>query len=401
MPDYLNPPQPISLQGLREALTRRLGAAPGSPVDSIFRKPEQVVDRLQAIPGAASDYLLKAPPAPTQLPYADPKRMGPFAPPSAASAGLAQAGQPATPPIMPPSGFQGPFSDASKIPQGATTVPWAQDPSQVGGWIQKGTGLGLTGEAWLKDRQANMPSTAPAAPRGNPQITNLPNGETSFSNPMGREEELYRRANSPIGTYPYGSAQQAAAELGDITGDTMFDRLAKLQQLEAAKVNALGGVQQQQEVSRGALDVEKERQRGAGQKYEAMQNLLAAGVVPGGSVSISGVGSVRAPAATNLNPLLNQVTNMRFAAESAIGRKWSWDGPSPEERALRQSIENVMMQDRATPPDVKNTVREILSSPSLAGIPNEDIIADAANDDGTSLTPLQQQKLSEYLSAFR
>lgn len=174
--------------------------------------------------------------------------------------------------------------------------------------------------------------------------------------------------------------------------------------VRAQEVSGKYGLQQQEIQSQGQRDVANTQKDAAINTSPYSPNFLdRMAKLPGGMDNIRSLGksSISFNSPTNLNPLLGQVTNMRYAAEQAIGRKWSWDGPSPEERALRQSIENVFLQDHATPPDVKDTVRQVLSDPQYAGMTNEDIIHSADNDDGSPLTPIQQQKLMEYLSAFR
>lgn len=359
-PYALPQPQIPSIKGLRNVLRQELGVKPGSPIDTGLEGVDAAIPSLPS----GSDIWHSLADAPPQVPYAGAK-MGPFAPP-AALGGLNQAGP-------------NPRVDPLAAPQ--------NDPL-------KGGSMSFGGGASPNLRQSGA-------------LDNFSALSKQFSQPRSvSTEELYRAKYADPDSRMPGAAAWANDQLGEIPGTMESLNIEKMRQpVDIASIGAEGGIRQQQIATQGQRDVADKYTNQSGQFNELLNQLtpeqrqqLSGVTLPGRN----GGGSVRfSSGQNNLNPLLNQVTNMRYAAEQTIGRKWSWDGPSPEERALRQSIENVMLQDRMTPPEVKDTVRQVLSDPSLAALSNEQIIAGADNDDGTPLTPIQQQKLMEYLSAFR
>lgn len=223
------PPQGVknTVQGLREALNKKLGLEQGSRLD----KPMAAVQGLtDAIPSGSDmwDYLSKAPQAPKALPSSTGGLPPGFLDKQAAAQGTPGA---TAPPGDLSSFLKGPFSGKT-TPPGSTTVPWGQDPSQVGGWIKQEQGPGMVGKEWADDQIA---------------------GQTTH--PYISTEELYRGAYADPASRAPGSNQWNAEQLGDRTGDTEFERRVKLQPSEAANINASGGVEQQRLQGQAQRDV--------------------------------------------------------------------------------------------------------------------------------------------------
>lgn len=350
------------LEALRSFFNRR---QPGSRLDTLAQTGPAISGAIEGIPQAASDFLLKGP----QQPGAAPPQEAQSDPRAAA----VMRGD-----IVPMS--------ASPYRHGPQAPPQPEPPAQNS--ALRGGGMSFPG--------------------GNPQLSKTPGALNNFAElskqfnvPSISTEELYRGAYADPASRAPGAPQAFAEQLRDRTGESALEAEKMRQPSEVARINAAGGVAQQQEASRGAAGVATINQRGAQAKLEALQSMLSGGIAPGGSVSVSGVGSVRQPSAQQPNSaLLNKITDMKFAAESSLGRKWSWDGATPEEQALKQSVNNFLLSYQA-PDDVKDAVISALSDPTLADISNEDLINGAETDDGMPLDPQSKQMLFQLLNSFR
>jgi len=105
---------------------------PGSPLANIAAAPGRIGNAITSVPSNIADYLYNAPRSGNDV-MMEPPQEAPI--PSLGAQ---------DPSIVPgqsmedvPSGPFSPFSNSASIPEGALTVPWAQDRDQVGGWMQR------------------------------------------------------------------------------------------------------------------------------------------------------------------------------------------------------------------------------------------------------------------------
>lgn len=352
------------LASLKNYFNRR---QPGSRLDTIANAGPAGLDALSSLPQAADDFLRKGPGTPAQ------------SPPSALNGGTSTQA----------SGREQAMLNGQIVPLSASPYKnGPQTPSPMNEPVNRG-GMSFSG--------------------GNPRLSSTPGAldnlsalSKQFDAPSLSAEELYKGAFADPASRAPGSTQYMQEMLGERTGANALAEEKLRQPAEIARINAAGGVAQQQEASRGAAGVAKINAGASQGKLEALQSMLSGGIQPGGSVSVSGVGSVRAPSAQAPNSaLMNEVTRMKFAAEQSLGRKWSWDGPTPEEKALTQSVKSAVYGDRSVPDDVKDAVLSVLADKSLASMSNDDIAASAENDDGSPLNPQIQHQILNLLNLYR
>ena len=289
------------------------------------------------------------------------------------------------------AGLRGPFSAPNSIPEDALTVPSAADPSQIGGWMKREEGPGLGGQEWL-DRLLSMQEPPAYQPS---------------------QEDLYRRAGPATPNVSFGGQAQAQQQLKDQLADEQFARalsqseqtaiqnarmslnpdVQQAQEAEAvrgtypARVTAAGGLAQQQEASRGLLGVAQETQRGLANRASAFQELRET-LTPGESISMSGIGSVRAPQERQVPTGLSQ--------QLTVLRRIYTDDPSPANKAgLDQAISSILASVPVQNDYVKELVWEVLNDPQRETQSTDDIIS------SSDMTPDEAQDFRNLMLRVR
>ena len=204
------------------------------------------------------------------------------------------------------------------------------------------------------------------------------------------QTEAVQKARQQAALAGFGSPQEEAA----------YGRRQKefeLQQPERlAGVEQTGALSRQQEASRGALAVARDK---AAAQQEALSSFLQGGQVqPGGRVSISGVGSVSAPRQGSIAPvLLRDVMAARNVYQQIGGRDTGYlGGPTPQKVALDQAIASAFSAHPASA-DIKSTVVDIMSDPSLKNLSTQAIVDSNLFD----LDPDEINDLSDLLEIMR
>ena len=255
-----------------------------------------------------------------------------------------------------------------------------------------------------------------SAPRQEAALSGLKQASSQFQQPYIPSEDLFRQAAArpqvigsgedayEIPTVAPGASAWATSQLQDrglITGGRGFEEAKMRIPLQEAEINAQGGMAQQREQSRGALDVAREQQRGMGDRAQAMTELY--GLIGGGrSFSIPGVGSVGAAPQTQRVPqaLLSQVTAARSALEQERAR--SFGDPARAEAVYRQAIGQVYGQDPATP-ELKELAAAIALNPETSNLSLSQILSEF-DFDGANVNlndPAMQQDLDRLLNYAR
>lgn len=343
--------QPVTIQGLRDALNKKLGIEEGSTFDAPLGAAAAAAESIPSRDAVWNRFAkVQQPP---QIPYAGGK-MGPFAPPAAMD-GLAQAGHPT---MSPPPG-----------------------PLKGGRMSFAGGNPNLSGTPGALDNFAAL--------------------SKQFTPPSGiSTEELYRGAYADPASRAPGAPQAFAAQLSDRLGDTEFERQVKMQPTQVAGINAAGGVAQQQEASKGAANVANINQGGLAARYGALTDLMAGGgMTPGSHISMPGGGgftvgqgqTIPAAVQTQLTTAINQLQN-QGATSGIMGNQ-----PSAAKTAFDMALSNVM---RYVPnaDNISAFAHDSMSHPELAQLSWDQILMKTGE---TDLTPDEQMIFRAHLLGSR
>lgn len=178
--------------------------------------------------------------------------------------------------------------------------------------------------------------------------------------------------------------------------------------LEVAKANAAGDLAKQQEVSRGALGVAKEKSSQAENMWDMLAKARAGGADIRG-VNVAGSGGVSfgappkpptmPPGATHDLMLARQAATGVEPTQSGVGAWWGGTSgqPTKEHAALQQAIQNTLLRHPA-PPELKEFAQKVSSHPETAKLSLEEILTATGE---TGLTPEEKGTLQELLGIVR
>lgn len=257
------------------------------------------------------------------------------------------------------------------------TLPWTRTPG----------GAGATGEQWLA-RQ----------PQGVPPHIQQRMPEPAFRRPI---EELYKLVapQEGMGVAP-GAQLRAGRELSERLGPSLQEQMQMQQAqipLQQEHLRGQYGVEQEQVRGEAGLAQEQAKQEALGQGYQMLQQFLGArgegGLEPGVSISLSGVGSYRAPAERQTSQgLLRDLTAAKTAWEDSEGFMGQRDEVLGSQ--YRQALGAAYGQDPSHP-STKEMALEIATDPEWSNMPLSQLLQDPRLSDAWDLSTMSDEDLED------
>lgn len=203
-------------------------------------------------------------------------------------------------------------------------------------------------------------------------------------------EQVYR----PQHQFEQDMTRQKISSPRDVAEITGRNQLASTEAAgrsheRVAGIEGESGLRRQQEVSRGALGVETERQSGKGSGYDLMRELMNGGM--GGnkqprSVSIPGVMSATFPteAQSVSAPILKRLEDARNKVTQA------WAGPFGGRQQAQQELDQLVglaVPEGLMPAHIQEWIDGIVADPEYAGLSIDQIMEKSGQ---TDLDPLER-----------
>lgn len=319
------------------------------------------------------------------------------------------------------------------IPDPRNKMPRRYDPSQGQQIIPSTESPGMTGsaneplDAWNAglDMQDELEMNLANTPQTDSYAVDRLKGLLK-NNQRGLESSFIPEQAAQVNQFNLGNAEAANQGFGQGGSTPTTSGQSALQSREIYKRGIAEEEMRQplervREQSRGLIGQAKQGADVKREGYDLLNRTLQGGQVPpGGSMSISGVGSVRIPQANNAPPnaAFESIQNARqqyeFAKQQApdskpgtLSRMFSpseWgqeDQLGPRKKALDDAVQAYLGQYKSTNPLAKSMAAEFYKNPEAENLSAEDIIYSMMQDAPENIDLLGEEGLIELEEMLR